>query len=355
MQQSPDNYCVILCGGIGSRLWPISTKELPKQFLDWFGTGQTLLQQTYQRFLQLFDSQHIYLVTNHLYTQLVTQQLPNLPQQQLLNEPIRRNTLPAVAWATTTIHAHNPHANLIVSPADQLILNQHNFEHDILDGLNYVKQNPCLLAMGVKPTRPDTSYGYIQADEHTPNQQFFKVKSFTEKPQRQFAQIFMNSGEFYWNTGLYLFNAQTMIDAIRDLLPDYRDNLTQETNNNAPPPHFDSLPNLSLDYSIMEKSQNTRLQVCTFGWADLGSWTSIHNNSPTDTNNNTTLNTQTLLYNCHNNIIALPNGRTAVINGLNNYIIAEKNNILLICPKNNPTELRHIMTDTQIKLGQEFI
>lgn len=362
MPQETNNFCVILCGGIGSRLWPVSRKELPKQFLDWFGTGQTLLQQTYKRFRHLFDADHIFLVTNEHYADLVADQLPRLAHQRLLKEPIRRNTLPAVAWATTCIHSIAPDANVIVSPADQLILNEENFRRDVADGLNYVKQNPCLLAMGVRPTRPDTGYGYIQACDHSDDARFFKVKSFTEKPEAQFAQMFMDSGEFYWNTGLYLYNVKTMMTAIHDLVPDYRDNLTEEGRLTTgtdhfyrPPSHFDTLPNLSLDYSIMEKSENVCVQVCSFGWADLGSWTSLHNDASHDADNNVLLNSQALLYNSKNNVICIPKDRIAVIDGLNGFVVAEKGDVLMICPKNDTTALRRMMTDAQIKLGEEFI
>ena len=217
------NYCVILAGGIGSRLWPVSRKELPKQFLDWFGTGRTLLQQTYDRFRKIIDAKHIFIVTNEHYADLVREQLPEVAQDRILKEPIRRNTLPSVAWATTCISHLCPHGNVIVSPADQLILEENNFDNDVLKGLDFVGHSDCLLTMGVKPTRPDTGYGYIQAHENMEEGAFARVKSFTEKPALDFARVFMESGEFYWNTGLYLYNVRTMMKAIHDLVPDYRD------------------------------------------------------------------------------------------------------------------------------------
>lgn len=227
MEVKDVNYCVILAGGIGSRLWPVSRKELPKQFLDWFGTGRTLLQQTYDRFRKIIDAKHIFIVTNEHYADLVREQLPEVAQDRILKEPIRRNTLPSVAWATTCISHLCPHGNVIVSPADQLILEENNFDNDVLKGLDFVGHSDCLLTMGVKPTRPDTGYGYIQAHENMEEGAFARVKSFTEKPALDFARVFMESGEFYWNTGLYLYNVRTMMKAIHDLVPDYRDSLTE--------------------------------------------------------------------------------------------------------------------------------
>ena len=271
MEAKDQNYCVILAGGIGSRLWPVSRKELPKQFLDWFGTGRTLLQQTYDRFRKIIDTKHIFIVTNEHYADLVREQLPDVAQDRILKEPIRRNTLPSVAWATTCISHLCPHANVIVSPADQLILEEKNFDDDVLKGLDFVGHSDCLLTMGVKPTRPDTGYGYIQAHENMEEGAFARVKSFTEKPALDFARVFMESGEFYWNTGLYLYNVRTMMKAIHDLVPDYRDSLTEPSMPLTKmilsrAGHFDTLPNLSLDYSILEKSENVYVQVCDFGW-----------------------------------------------------------------------------------------
>lgn len=361
MEINKQNYCVILAGGIGSRLWPVSRKEKPKQFLDWFGTGSTLLQQTYDRFCKIIAPENIFIVTGECYADLVARQLPQVSADRVLKEPIRRNTLPSVAWATTCIKSIDPDARVIVSPADQLILQENSFDADVLAGLDFVARQNCLLAMGVTPTRPDTNYGYIQAEEKVTKGGFSRVKSFTEKPASDFAQVFMESGEFYWNTGLYLYSVSAMLKAIYDLVPDYRDSLTEAieaTDKNAfckVPSHFDTLPNLSLDYSVLEKSENVCVQVCDFGWADLGSWGSLHNDSERDETDNVLVNTKALLYNSEENVICLPKDRIAVIDGLKGYIVAEKDNVLMICPKNDAAALRRMMTDSQMKLGEEFI
>ncbi len=360
MKLKKNNYCVILAGGIGSRLWPVSRKELPKQFIDWFGTGQTLLQQTYSRFCKIIERQNIYIVTNECYIELVKEQLPDIAPERILQEPIRRNTLPSVAWATACIHQLCQEASVIVSPSDQLILEENDFDEDVLKGLDFVSRQNCLLTMGVKPTRPETGYGYIQADENMEEGRFSQVKSFTEKPALEFARIFMESGEFYWNTGLYLYGTSTMMKAIHDLVPDYRDSLTETTADQdclccKVPSHFDTLPNLSLDYSILEKSENVYVQVCNFGWADLGSWNSLHNDMRHDQQDNVLLDTEAILYNSEGNVICLPKGRMAVIDGLKGFVVAEKDNVLMICPKDDNATLRRMMTDVQMKLGEEFI
>lgn len=361
MEKTNLNYCVILAGGIGSRLWPVSRKEMPKQFLDWFGTGRTLLQQTYDRFCKIIDRDHIFIVTNEHYAKIVEDQLPEIHSDRVLKEPIRRNTLPSVAWATACIERLCPEARVIVSPADQLILQENSFDEDVLKGLDFVGRNNCLLTMGVKPTRPDVGYGYIQAQEEIVESVFSKVKSFTEKPEFEFARIFMESGEFYWNTGLFLYSVSAMMKSIYDLVPDYRDSLTEASGQRDAdfirhvPAHFDTLPNLSLDYGILEKSSNVYVQFCDFGWADLGSWCSLHNDTRRDGKDNVLLDTEALLYNSDGNVICLPKGRIAVIDGLHGYVVAEKGNVLMICPKDDSAALRRMMTDAQMELGEEFI
>lgn len=354
------NYCVILAGGIGARLWPMSRTEKPKQFLDLFGTGRTLLQQTYDRFSNIIDPDHIFVATNTQYASLLKEQLPEIRQDRVLYEPIRRNTLPSAAWATACIAHHCPNANIVASPADQLILKEEVFRNDILSGLTFVAQTDGLLTMGVRPTHPDTGYGYIQSGEEQINSVFSLVKSFTEKPNHDFARMFIESGEFYWNTGLFLWNTKTMLESIRELVPDYINSLTQMAESEHKdvteciPEHFSALPNLSLDYGILERRKNVYVQACDFGWADLGNWNSIHDNAPRDSEENVLLDSQALLYQCKGNVVRLPKGKIAVIDGLKDFVIAEEGNVLMICPKNDPSALRRMMTDAQIKLGENF-
>lgn len=343
-----DNYCVIMAGGIGSRFWPYSRKDKPKQFLDFFGMGRTLLQQTFDRYSKIVPEENIFVATNSQYEELVKEQLPQLNQNQILPEPARRNTAPCVAWASAHIQKMNPNANIIVAPADHLILKEDEFIEAITKGLEFVNESPQLLTLGIKPNRPETGYGYIQiADEKQGD--FYKVKTFIEKPQVEFAQVFVESDEFYWNSGIFLWHASTILEAFRIHMPELYEKIINNDDN------FESWPNISIDYAIMEKAENVYVQLCNFGWADLGTWGSLHEASPKDQHKNAIINGKTLLYDCNNNIIAMPNGKLAVLQGLENYLIADTKNVLLICRKDDENTIRRYVNDVQIKLGEEFV
>lgn len=343
-----NNYCVIMAGGIGSRFWPYSRKSKPKQFLDFFGTGRTLLQQTFDRYSKIVPKENIFIATNSQYEELVKEQLPQLDKEQILPEPARRNTAPCVAWASYHIQKMNPDANIIVAPADHLILKEDEFIEAIDKGLDFVAQSPQLLTLGIKPNRPETGYGYIQiADEK--QGEFFRVKTFIEKPQLEFAEVFVESDEFYWNSGIFLWNVNTILEAFQTHMPDMYEKIIQGNDN------FESWPNISIDYGIMEKADNVYVQLCNFGWADLGTWGSLHEASPKDQNKNVIIKGNTLLYNCNNNIIAMPEGKLAVLQGLEDYLVADTKNVLLICRKDDESTIRRYVNDVQIKLGDNFV
>lgn len=343
-----NNYCVIMAGGIGSRFWPYSRKSKPKQFLDLFGTGHTLLQQTFNRYTQIVPSENIIVITNVEYVELVKEQLPSLKENQILLEPTRRNTAPCIAMASMYIHSLNPNANMIVAPADHLILKEQEFNEALHKGLEFVEQSPYLLTLGIKPNRPETGYGYIQIEEDKRND-FYKVKTFIEKPQLEFAEVFVESDEFYWNSGIFLWNIKTILNAFQTLAPDIYSKITPELDD------FASCPNISIDYAIMEKADNVYVQLCNFGWADLGTWGSLHEASPKDMNKNVIIHGNTLLYDCRENIIAMPEGKLAVIQGLEDYLVADTDNVLLICRKDDESTIRRYVNDVQIKLGDKFI
>ena len=343
-----NNYCVIMAGGIGSRFWPYSRKNKPKQFLDFFGTGQTLLQLTFDRYSKIVPSGNIFIATNSQYVDLVKEQLPQLEDRQILPEPARRNTAPCIAWASAHIQKMNPNANVIVAPADHLILKENEFIKAITQGLEFVAQSPQLLTLGIKPNRPETGYGYIQiADEKQGD--FFKVKTFIEKPQLEFAEVFVESDEFYWNSGIFLWNVNTILDSFQTHMPDMYDKIMTGDED------IESWPNISIDYAIMEKAENVYVQLCNFGWADLGTWGSLHEASPKDQHKNVIINGHTLLYNCENNIIAMPEGKLAVLQGLEDYLVADTGNVLLVCRKNDESIIRRYVNDVQVKLGDEFV
>lgn len=343
-----NNYCVIMAGGIGSRFWPYSRKNKPKQFLDFFGTGHTLLQLTFDRYSKIVPKENIFVATNIQYEELVKEQLSGIAEDRILLEPTRRNTAPCIAWASTKIKEIDADANIVVAPADHLILKENEFADAILKGLDFVAKSPQLLTLGIKPNRPETGYGYIQiADEM--EGEFYKVKTFVEKPQLEFAQVFVESHEFYWNSGIFIWNVNTILNAFSQFMPEICSKvLTDEKD-------FASCPNISIDYGVMEKAENVYVQLCDFGWADLGTWGSLHDASPKDNHKNVIIKGHTLLYDCNNNIIALPEGKLAVVQGLEDYLVADSENVLLICRKDDESTIRRYVNDTQVKLGDEFV
>ena len=356
-----DNYCVIMGGGIGSRFWPFSRENRPKQFLDFFGVGRSLLQQTFDRFRQLIPAENIYIATNKNYAALVKEQLPEITDSQILLEPTRRNTAPCIAYAAYRIQAIHPNANIVVTPADHLILQEQNFLKNIQKGLNFVSKFPSLLTLGVKPNRPETGYGYIQTQEGgTDNIQ--KVKAFTEKPNYELAKVFFESGEFFWNSGIFIWNVQTILDAFHAYLPDMTSRLDQGLNlyNTEKEAAFieENYPmfqNISIDYGIMEKADNTYMLMADFGWSDLGTWGSLYELSEKDESQNAVLKCQSLLIESTNNLLTLPEKKLAVIQGLDDYIIAESDDILLICKKTDEQRIKQFVADLAMKYGEKYL
>ncbi|MBQ8673206.1 MAG: mannose-1-phosphate guanylyltransferase [Bacteroides sp.] len=361
MANNKDNFCVIMGGGIGSRFWPFSRKTLPKQFLDFFGTGRSLLQQTFDRFQKVIPTENILVVTNELYADLVKEQLPELRPEQILLEPARRNTAPCIAWASYHIRALNPKANIVVAPSDHLILKEGEFLDVIGKGLEFVSRSEKLLTLGIKPNRPETGYGYIQIAEQA-GDNFYKVKTFTEKPELELAKVFVESGEFYWNSGLFMWNVDSIIHAFENLLPEVAAKLAPGEGIYATPDekafineHFPACPNVSIDFGVMEKADNVYVSLGDFGWSDLGTWGSLYDLSPKDSNRNVTLKCDSLFYNSGNNIVVLPQGKLAVVEGLDGYLIAESDNVLLICKKDEEHAIRKYVNDAQIKMGEDYI
>lgn len=358
---SKDNYCVIMGGGIGSRFWPFSRKSLPKQFLDFFGTGRSLLQQTFDRFCKIVPAENILIVTNAIYEDLVKEQLPDLDPKQILLEPARRNTAPCITWASYHIRALNPNANVVVAPSDHLILKEEEFLEAIKKGLEFVAESDKLLTLGIKPNRPETGYGYIQIDEEE-QENFYKVKTFTEKPELELAKVFVESGEFYWNSGLFMWNVNSIIKTGEMLLPDLASKLAAgdeiygtDKEKEFIEENFPACPNVSIDFGVMEKAENVYVSLGDFGWSDLGTWSSLYDLSERDSQENATLQCHSLFYNSRNNIVVLPKGKLAVIDGLEGYLVVESKNVLLICRKDEEHAIRKYVNDAQIKLGDDFI
>ncbi len=363
MEISNQNYCVILAGGRGRRLWPCSREQRPKQFLDFFGTGYTLLQTTYNRISKLLPAENIYICTCKEYLSLVQEQLPDMPENRILVEPFHRNTAPSVAWATMRILRRHPKGNVVVTPSDMLVMNENSFADSLERAFNYVETNDVLLVMGIKPTRPEPGYGYIQLGEHNCKPDVFEVKSFTEKPEREFATLFMKSGEFYWNTGIFIASARYLIESfekifprvLRDLkfeLPDY----TYEQEMAYVAEHYSLYPNLSLDCAILEHSDTVYVMKCDFGWADLGTWHGVYESMSKAEGDNVIIDSEVMTEDARNNVIKLPKGRLGVINGLDGYIVAEEGNVLLICKKGDSSALvRKYVNEVRMKYGDEFV
>lgn len=350
-------------GGVGSRFWPMSREHKPKQFLDIFGTGRSLLRMTYDRFARLIPREQILVVTNEMYKAQVLEQIPEMNESQVLLEPMRRNTAPCIAYACYHILAKDPKANIIVSPSDHLILDQERFLSNVAQSLEYVASHDKLVTLGVRPSRPETGYGYIQMEAGTSaDSDFVQVKTFTEKPGLEMARMFVDSGEFLWNSGMFVWNIRTIMRAFRSFLPDLCDLL--ETNQKAfatAQEHeyiqevFPRCQSISIDYGVMEKADNVVVLPVDFGWADLGTWSSIYDLKEKDEHGNVTLNTEVLFYEASGNLISMdnPNG-LVVIQGLKNYIITQSDGVLVICERSQEQCIKQMAIDASAKFAQRF-
>ena len=355
-----NNYCIIMAGGVGSRFWPFSRNDRPKQFLDFFGTGRSLLQMTFDRFRHLMPIENILIVSNVIYKDLILEQLPEIKPNQVLLEPNRRNTAPCIAYAISRIKAMTNKANIVVAPSDHLIMKETDFLETIKTGLNFVENNNSLLTLGMKPSRPETGYGYIQIDEG--ETALRRVKTFTEKPNAELAQIFYETGEFFWNSGIFLWNLQTIDHAFQTLLPEVatkfnagKDVFNTDAEQAFIDKMYPSCANISIDYGIMEKAENVYVLCSEFGWTDLGTWGSLYEMSPKDKDDNVSLKCETLFYESNNNIVALPAGKLAVIQDLDGYIVAESDNVLLICKQKDEQRIRQFVNDASIKFEDKYI
>lgn len=354
-------YCVIMCGGIGSRFWPYSRTNRPKQFIDFLGTGRTLLQMSYDRVLPIVPKENVIVVTNAQYAPLVKEQLPDLNDDQILLEPARRNTAPCIAWAAWHIAARDPEASMIVTPSDHLITREKEFEASIIKGFEFVENNDALLTLGITPIRPETGYGYIQIGQEA-EEGIRKVKTFTEKPNLELAKVFLSTGEFFWNSGIFLWKASTIKNAFHqhaskiaaqfelgaDLFgtPQEKDFIEEQ---------FPACVSISVDFAIMEKAPNVYVECVTFGWNDLGTWSALYDNSPKNIDHNVAQNCNVLAYNSTGNIFAVDGEKLIVVDGLKDYIIADAGDVLLICPKSEEQRIKQMVNDAKLKFGDKFL
>lgn len=341
-----------MAGGVGSRFWPFSTEDNPKQFLDFMGTGRSLLQMTVDRLKGIIDTENILIVTNKRYKKKILEQLPEIREEQVLLEPLRRNTAPCIAYATYKIYAKCPEANIVVLPSDHLIADTDEFRKILSEGLRFVSLNDALLTLGIKPTRPETGYGYIQYSHG--GDALRKVKTFTEKPNLEMAKVFLESGEFCWNSGMFIWQAQTIIKEFEQELTEIADifsggisNLNTEKEQEWIDQIFPTLPSISIDYGIMEKAGNVYVMLSDFGWSDMGTWSALYELSSKDQAGNCKVKGEALMYNCKDDLVVLGEGELAVIDGLEGYLVAHNKGTLLICKKDDEARIRTFVDDVK--------
>lgn len=358
-----NQYAVILAGGIGSRFWPVSRTAYPKQFLDMLGTGTTLLQQTYARFRKILPESHIFIATLENYTDTVAEQLPGLPDSQYIVEPLMRNTAPIIAYASHKIHQTNPDACIVFAPADHLILDEDKFGEAVYKALDCAAQEDWLITLGIKPTRPDTGYGYIQSGLQSRQKEFKKVKTFTEKPNSELAHTFIQSGDFLWNAGIFIWSARSIIAALAMYETEMNEIFTEgESVYNTPDEKafiegaFVRCVNISIDFAIMEKAENVYVLPVDFGWSDLGTWTSIYELSEKDYMGNVSLqSSQVIAYDTTNCMIRTEGDKIVILKGLHDFIVVDTPTAMMICPKNEEQNVKEIVADIKDKFGDKFI
>ncbi|UII27803.1 mannose-1-phosphate guanylyltransferase [Fulvivirga maritima] len=354
-----NKYLVIMAGGIGSRFWPYSRNSRPKQFLDILGTGRSLLQMTYDRFLPLIAKERIFIVTNGIYADQVKEQLPELSNDQILKEPLRRNTAPCIAYACYKIAQKDPEAVITVAPADHVIFNEDSFRSVINIGMQAAADKDKLITIGLKPNRPETGFGYIQYIHSDDDVK--KVKTFTEKPERALAEKFLESGDFVWNSGIFVWSVAAIQEAFNQNLPEMAELFEEmekdfytETEESALQTTYAQCGNISIDYGVMEKADNVFVVLGEFGWSDLGSWNSLHELSDKEGENNV-VQANALLYDTNNSILKGPKDKLIIAQGLEGYLVAECDNVLLICKKDQEAKFRDFVADVKDKKGAEFL
>lgn len=349
------NHLVIMAGGVGSRFWPMSTEECPKQFIDVLGLGKSLLQLTVERFEGVCPAENIWVVTNKNYVKLVKEQLPNIPTDHILCEPCRRNTAPCIAYVSWRIKAYDPKANIVVSPSDHIVLNETEFKRVMTGCLNFTSGTDAIVTIGIKPNRPETGYGYIQANLASPslrNKEMFHVESFREKPDLETAQKYIQKNEFFWNAGIFVWNVNTIVNAFRiyqpsinkifeKMLPYYGTPQEQEMIDKR----FPECENISIDYAIMEKADEIFVCPADFGWSDLGTWGSLQTHTQKDLYGNSCIGNNIKVIESMNCMIHTTQEKKVVVQGLDGYIVAENNDTLLICKLSEEQRIKQFAAD----------
>jgi len=343
---------VLMAGGVGTRFWPYSRNARPKQFLDVLGTGKSLLQSTYERYVSICQPDHIWVVTHEEHASLVKEQLP-IADEQILSEPMRKNTAPCIAYAATKIWLRDPQAVMIVSPTDHLILSETEFIHTIQKAVDQAQSQDKLITLGIKPTRPETGYGYIQFLES--RSLLKKVKTFTEKPALPLAKTFIESGDFFWNSGMFIWGVKAILDAFQRYLPELseafeeiRPALFTEGEKSAIEKVYSQTKGISIDYGVMEKADNVYMALGNFTWSDLGSWASLHEVSQRDEQNNVVTG-QVQVYDTRNSVLKGSSDTLLLVQGLNGYLVGVFDNVVIVCEKDKEEMFRRYVNDIRAK------
>lgn len=353
-------YAILMAGGVGSRFWPVSTQEFPKQFHDMLGTGATLIQKTFNRLSHIIPKENIFILTNERYNDLVFEQLPGITKRQVVLEPTMRNTAPCILYASLKIHKENPEALMIVAPSDHWIEDEQTFSSNVQQAFDFCANNDALMTLGITPTFPNTGYGYIEYDNKV-NEAIRPVHQFREKPDYQTAQSFIDQGNFLWNAGIFMWSVNSVIKAFESEQPklfelfkggyevyntDFEDDFIRD--------NYGMAENISVDYAIMEKSKNVFVLPAEFDWNDLGTWGSLYDKLEKDPNENAVVNARTLTKNASGNMIKTKDNKIVVIEGISDYIIVDKDDVLLIFPKEKEQDIKKTLQKVKDKFGEQY-
>lgn len=361
-EANKNTYIAIMAGGIGSRFWPISRVGHPKQFLDILGAGRTLIQQTYDRFVRMVPAENIYVVTANEYMAITKEQLPELPVENIIGEPFRKNTAPCIAYISFKLQRLNPEASLIIAPADHLILQEDRFLEVCEDALKFVNHFNALVTIGIKPTYPNTGYGYIQHEDAPATPGVHKVKTFTEKPNLELARTFLSSGDFLWNSGIFIWKTKNGLDAFQKHMPEmYELFVSEEEKLNTPEEKavietiYPQCPNTSIDFGVMEKANNVYVIPSSFGWSDLGTWNSAWENMEKDYFENAVAGEKVIVFDSNKCVVHVPDNKLVVLQGLEDFIVADTKDVLLICKKEKEQDIKEYVAEVKRNTGEKFL
>lgn len=355
-------YAVIMAGGIGSRFWPVSTQDFPKQFHDMLGTGQTLLQKTFSRLNKIIPSENIYILTNERYLEVTLNQLPEITANQVVLEPAMRNTAPCILLSALKIQKKNPDALMLVAPSDHWIEDETAYSKDVQTCFDTAQKNGVLMTLGIAPTFPNTGYGYIESDKNEDSQGIEKVKQFREKPDYETAKQFLASGNFMWNAGIFIWSAKSIVSSFEKYLPEMNSLFSKGISalntfeeKDFIEENYPKAENISIDYGILERADNVFLKRATFDWNDLGTWGALYDKLSKDDNKNTVVNADTVLKDSKNNMIFTTSKKLVVLDGVENYIVVDKEDVLLVFPMEKEQEIKALLKDVSDKFGNKYL